>query len=568
MDNDGLDRTAEVRLFGANEPLSSFNHIDKGANFDLLSIDFSKIDINLPLNGGSEKDSTMEVLSKQKRASAHLSQAASGTERAHAQDLFADILEQYYGQQTRTGIPGALDDDLTKTIDAISLLLLDCTFQELQIGTALIEPLVGRDDIAIAWPPRAVATFAFTMRGHLDVVKAHNRTMFEDVGPLLVSRLQGVWEYKCGTPLAKYLRNFIPDKKQFPDSMLIQATRLMFYSTSDGTGFRDSVGVVEALGQFQMPAEGIANGVRGEISRMIAKGDLRELDEVLANNEDIKGTGITEITAQPGVIQEVAVAVERRNSTSASSVQKPTAQSFGQAMSDLTRRLREGDHVRTYENLHPANSQGQPPPNGMASFSQGPQFPAFPPLESYGPFGAWAPSISAPLPLTVPPQPAQVISSADPPERRVASAPPIGKPTQEVHVPKKVRMGKGGKEDFQWWTIRTATSEPVNSLRLATDPRPGDILTHHVGVPDGPTNTSNYMFRDQWVDITDDYANNRGARLLHPYYKGGRILTWRNAESREPTYVVRSTFNKKAHDFGVGEALPVEIGVDETQGDD
>ena len=99
---------------------------------------------------------------------------------------------------------------------------------------------------------------------------------------------------------------------------------------------------------------------------------------------------------------------------------------------------------------------------------------------------------------------------------------------------------------FKWWNLVLTRFTGVKDIGLAEKPEPGDVLTYW-NKDRGEAGAFAYLAKG-WVNITDDYFGNTG-KVQHPSYPSEvRVLTWKNAEEKEPSWVKEKYFRtNKAH---------------------
>ena len=118
----------------------------------------------------------------------------------------------------------------------------------------------------------------------------------------------------------------------------------------------------------------------------------------------------------------------------------------------------------------------------------------------------------------------------------------------EHTVTKTLSVGGRGPVKFKWWNLVLTQFTGIKNIGLSENPGPGDVLTYW-NKDRGQAGAFAYLSKG-WVNITDDYFGNTG-KVQHPNYPIAseiRVLTWKNAEEKEPSWVKEKYFRtNKVH---------------------
>ena len=99
---------------------------------------------------------------------------------------------------------------------------------------------------------------------------------------------------------------------------------------------------------------------------------------------------------------------------------------------------------------------------------------------------------------------------------------------------------------FKWWNLVLNRFMGIEDINLSEEPKIGDILTYW-NSERSQAGAFAYL-SNGWTNVTDDYFGNTG-NVHHPAYPNDiRVLTWKSAEEKQPSWVTQAYFNRvKSH---------------------
>ncbi|KAG2010588.1 hypothetical protein CC2G_013401 [Coprinopsis cinerea AmutBmut pab1-1] len=433
-----------------------------------------------------------------------------------------------------------------------------------EMMTSMLEPL--RE--ATRWPVKAVASLLLTFFSFLEDMDAQSIQLLDvDSYCQQLDTFLHDWFIAHGVLVLDFLEDFCSDPLDSDQEVSPQSMRkaVLLCSVVPSDDLPLAKDIINSLGTFLLAPDGAASYALDETSgtlssyhaEVVSRAYEGDESEVPPATEQIPPSTDVLVSSQVGnenpIVHPQESLVYPPQAGAASPSVQNTASAPAQQVQESSFPPQQPVSATPFPQnpppaFHTTPFAQQPPDTFPVQDPTAPSFPMKPAVAS-APFG------NAPSSIHPPVNPTSISAFLGAPTTFASTSTTRAK--NEEFKAQVVKIGMPNSlEYFNFWAIPGYLDNVHPShLRLAETPEIGDVLIYtNVKEPLNPIRTVfTYRGRDGWLNITDPYYQNSGPAcpdLMHPKYgphgnKDARVLTWKNATHKLPSYIKSSGWQGK-----------------------